>query len=89
MKPTTALLTSALLVISVASCTTTTRTVYVTEPLDCEVDLPTEPELPLIDRGHLWDRLGDEEYRDVERYINTLWGYTDELTATLNELCRP
>ncbi|MDI5890617.1 hypothetical protein [Halomonas rhizosphaerae] len=48
---------------------------------------PSEPALPLIDRGELWDALGDDRYRELERYLNTLWGYADEQAAMLDSLC--
>jgi hypothetical protein len=48
---------------------------------------PAQPALPAISRGELWDALGDEQYRELERYINGLWGYADEQAALLGELC--
>lgn len=48
---------------------------------------PSQPALPVIDRGELWDALGDARYRQLERYINGLWGYADEQAALLDELC--
>ncbi|MGM0783886.1 MAG: hypothetical protein ACQEUM_07225 [Pseudomonadota bacterium] len=48
---------------------------------------PPEPSLPTIGRGELWDALGDERYRELERYLNALWGYADEQAAMLGELC--
>jgi hypothetical protein len=35
----------------------------------------------------MWDALGDAAYRDLERYINGLWGYADEQAAMLDVLC--
>ena len=48
---------------------------------------PAQPALPQVDRGELWDALGDEQYRRLERYVNALWGYADEQAALLGELC--
>ena len=48
---------------------------------------PTEPALPVIDRGDLWDALGDAEYRKLESYINGVWSWADEQAALLSELC--
>lgn len=48
---------------------------------------PTQPALPVIDQGELWDALGDGQYRQLERYINELWGYADEQAALLDVLC--
>ncbi len=82
MKPTTALLTSALLVIFVASCSTVE---YV--PITPECTPPPSPVLPSISRGQLWDALGDESYRELEAYLNGLWAYSDEQGAMLDALC--
>lgn len=82
MRATTALMISALVVISAASCTTTE--VVEVRPT-CTP--PPEPSLPAIDRGELWDALGDDDYRELERYINRLWGYADEQAAMLDEAC--
>ena len=82
MKPRTALLTSALLALSVASCTTVE---YV--PVKPECTPPPEPVLPEIDRGALWDSVGDTQYRVIETYINELWRYSDEQAAMLGALC--
>ena len=82
MKPRSALLTSALMVIFVASCTTLE---YV--PVKIECTPPPEPVLPEIDRGALWDSVGDAEYRRIETYINELWAYSDEQAAMLGALC--
>jgi len=43
--------------------------------------------MPGIDQGELWDSLGDDRYRELERYLNTLWGMYDESRAMLGELC--
>ena len=48
---------------------------------------PTQPALPSIDRGSLWDALGDDSYRQLERYINRVWAWADEQAALLGELC--
>jgi hypothetical protein len=85
VKPMTALLSSALLVLSVASCTTQTTKAPV--PVGCTP--PPVPGLPLIDRGELWDALGDAEYRVLERYIDRLWSHVDEQAAMLEVLCQP
>lgn len=82
MKPTNALLLSGLLVISVASCTTV-EYIHVTP----ECTPPPQPTLPEIDRGELWDALGDDRYRELERYINGVWAFSDEQGAMLSELC--
>lgn len=78
-----ALLLSALLAASVASCTTVE---YV--PLQPECTPPPPPVLPEIDRGSMWDALGDAEYRRLESYISRLWAFSDEQTAMLAELCK-
>lgn len=82
MKPINALLAPALLALSVASCTTT-EYIHVTP----ECTPPPQPALPEIDRGDLWDKLGDGEYRRLEAYINGLWSYADEQGAMLDTLC--
>lgn len=62
-----------------------TRTEYVTLEPQCEpVPIPALPEL---DRGELWDALGDAKYREVERLINGLWAVIDEQDAILGRLC--
>ena len=45
------------------------------------------PVLPVLDRGELWDALGDAQYRQVERYINGLWAVIDEQEAILGRVC--
>jgi len=50
---------------------------------------PAHPALPSIVKGELWDALGDEQYRRLERYILQLWGYADEQAALLNAICEP
>lgn len=83
MKPINALMASGLLALSVASCTTT-EYIHVTP----ECSPPPKPVLPEIDRGKLWDALGDERYREVERYINGVWSYSDEQAAMLESICK-
>tara|TARA_Y100000593_G_scaffold45242_1_gene86092 strand:- start:1973 stop:2122 length:150 start_codon:yes stop_codon:yes gene_type:complete len=45
------------------------------------------PSLPDIDRGSLWDALGDDEYRRLESYTDGLWGVIDEQAAIISEVC--
>lgn len=66
---------------AVASGCTTTE--YVTP--SCTV--PPVPSLPVIDRGALWDAVGDAEYRRIERYIDGLWQAVDERGAVLSAVC--
>ena len=82
MKPINALLAPALLVLSAASCSTV-EYIHVTP----ECTPPPQPALPEIDRGELWDAVGDAEYRRIESYINQLWAFSDEQGAMLEELC--
>ena len=84
MKTTTALMIAGLVAISAVSggCA---RTEHIEVRPQCTP--PAAPALPLIDRGHLWDVLGDAEYRRVERYINGLWAHADEQAAILGRLC--
>lgn len=82
MKPINALLAPALMALSVASCTTVE---YV--PVNPQCTLPPQPALPVLDKGELWDALGDDRYRELERYINELWAYADEQGAMLEALC--
>lgn len=82
MKPTTALLALALLAtFAVSGCATE---VIEVRP---QCTPPSQPALPVIDRGELWDSLGDARYRELERYLNGLWGYADEQAAMLDALC--
>lgn len=82
MKPMIVLLLSAPLVLSVASCSTAE---YVEIAPQCSP--PSAPALPSIDRGSLWDALGDAEYRRLEAYILGLWAHSDEQGALLDVLC--
>ena len=77
------LLISVLMVIFAVSGCTTTETIT----LQPQCTPPSEPSLPSIDRGAMWDALGDEQYRQIENYINDLWAYADEQAAMLRELC--
>ena len=83
MKQTKGLMIAGLLAIfAVSGCTTTEY-----REVRPQCTPPSEPALPVIDRGELWDALGDDRYRELERYLNTLWGYADEQAAMLVELC--
>jgi hypothetical protein len=83
VKLMTALKVLALAALSVVSGCSTTEYINVTP----ECTPPPQPTLPLIDQGELWDSLGDERYRELDRYLNTLWGMYDESRAMLVELC--
>lgn len=85
MKQMTALKVSVLLAAFAASGCTTTEYVHVSP----QCTPPPQPTLPLIDQGELWDSLGDERYRELERYINGVWSFADEQGAMLDELCKP
>ena len=83
MKPTNVLMISGLLALfAVSGCA---RTEYVEVRPQCTP--PSQPALPFIDQGELWDALGDAQYRQLERYINGLWGWADEQGAMLEQLC--
>lgn len=69
-------------ILGVSGCTTTE---YIHVTPSCTP--PPEPSLPVIDRGEMWDKLEDDLYRDVERYITDLWGYADEQAAILDTIC--
>ena len=85
MKLRNALLTSALLAtLGVSGCATTTE--YVTLQPQCEPVVV--PALPLLDRGELWQALGDAQYRELERYINGIWGVVDEQAALIKSVCQ-
>ena len=71
----------AAICVAASGCTTTTE--YVRP--QCAV--PPVPSLPVIDRGALWDALGDPEYRRLERYIDGLWQAVDERGAILSATC--
>lgn len=45
------------------------------------------PVLPALDKGAMWDKLGDEHYREVETYINTLWEVIDKQRVITNSVC--
>lgn len=83
MKPINALLAPALAALFAVSGCTTTEYIHVTP----ECTPPPQPALPEIDRGELWDALGDERYRQLERYINGVWAFSDEQGAMLDTLC--
>ena len=85
MKLRNALLVLALLAtLGVSGCATTTE--YVTLQPQCEpVGVPA---LPILDRGALWDALGDARYRELERYINGIWGVVDEQAALIEAVCQ-
>lgn len=84
MKRTSVLVVSALAVIlGVSGCVSTE---YIEVRPQC-TPAPA-PTLPAIDRGVTWELLGDERYRELETYINTLWAVHDEQAAMLDELCR-
>ena len=83
MRQTNALMIAGLLAIFAGSGCSTVEYVEVTP----QCTPPSQPALPVIDAGELWDALGDAEYRQLERYVNTLWGYADEQAAMLDALC--
>lgn len=83
MKPINALLAPALLALFAVSGCTATEYIHVTP----ECTPPPQPALPEIDRGELWDALGDDRYRELERYINGVWAFSDEQGALLDSLC--
>lgn len=74
---------SLLALLLVSGCITTTE--YVALQPQCEPVVV--PALPLLDRGELWDALGDAQYRELERYINGLWGVVDEQAALIEAVC--
>ncbi|MEL7966372.1 hypothetical protein AAG587_08345 [Vreelandella neptunia] len=83
MKPINVLKVLALAVTFAVSGCTTTEYIHVSP----ECTPPPQPVLPKIDQGELWDALGDERYRELERYINGVWAYSDEQGAMLKTLC--
>lgn len=83
MKPISALMVSGLLATLGISACTTTEFVHVTP----ECTPPPQPVLPELSKGDLWDALGDERYRQLERYINGVWAFSDEQGAMLQTLC--
>lgn len=66
-----------------AACAANERIVVVSP----QCDIPPVPALPDVDMGELWDHLGDSRYRELERYINGVWAYADEMKAILGEVC--
>lgn len=83
MRQTRGLMIAGLLAIFAGSGCSTVEYVEVTP----RCTPPSQPALPVIERGELWDALGDTRYRQLERYLNSLWGYADEQAALLDELC--
>ncbi len=83
MKPINVLKVLALAVTFAVSGCTTTEYIHVSP----ECTPPPTPVLPEVDQGELWDALGDERYRELERYINGVWAYSDEQGAMLKTLC--
>lgn len=83
MKPISVLLALVLVVHLGISACTTTEFVHVTP----ECTPPPQPVLPELSKGDLWDALGDERYRQLERYINGVWAFSDEQGAMLQTLC--
>ena len=84
MKQMTGLAVLALAAISVATSGCVTAE-YVTLQPQCGP--VTVPALPVINMGELWDALGDAQYRELERYINGIWGVVDEQSAMLDAIC--
>lgn len=83
MKPMRGLMIAGLLAIFAGSGCSTVE--YVEIQPSCTP--PSQPALPVIDQGELWDALGDARYRQLERYINGLWAFSDEQAALLQVLC--
>ena len=84
MKLRNGLLTASLLAISVATSGCATTELVTLQP-QCE-PVPV-PALPLLDRGELWQDLGDAQYRELERYISGLWSVIDEQAAVIEAVC--
>ena len=61
------------------------RTEYVEIRPQCTP--PAKPALPLLEKGELWQALGDSQYRRLERYILQLWSFADEQSAMLDVIC--
>ena len=76
----------ALAVISVATSGCASTSEYVTLQPQCEPVVV--PSLPFLDRGELWQALGDAQYRELERYVNGLWGVVDEQAALIEAVCQ-
>lgn len=83
MKLRSGLLTAGLLATFVASACATPEHVVVRPACEPVV----MPALPLLDRGELWQALGDARYRELERYILKLWAFADEQSAMLDAIC--
>lgn len=45
------------------------------------------PALPILEKGELWQALGDSQYRQLERYISGLWSVIDEQAAVIAAVC--
>ncbi len=74
-----------LIIIAALSLSACSTVEYV--PITPECTPPPTPVLPIVDRGALWDALGDERYRELEAYINAVWAHSDEQGAMLDALC--
>lgn len=83
MKPISVLLALVLLATLGISACTTTEFVHVTP----ECTPPPKPVLPELSKGDLWESIGDDQYRELERYINGIWAYSDEQGAVIETLC--
>lgn len=70
------------LFVGVSACTSVE---YVPTSPQCTPAPP--PVLPELDRGEMWDRLGDRDYRRLESYIDRLWAYADENAVIVENLC--
>ncbi len=74
-----------LIIIAALALSACTTVEYI--PVTPQCTPPPSPALPEIQRGVLWDKLGDESYRELERYLNGLWSAYDEQAAMLDTLC--
>lgn len=74
---------SLLALLLVSGCA---RIEYVTLQPQCEPVVV--PALPLLDMGETWELLGDTRYRELERYVNGLWGVVDEQAALIEAVCQ-
>ena len=70
----------------VSGCASPAPSVVYLSP-DCPI--VQRPTLPELNRGEIWDAMGDAGYREVERYINGVWAIVDQQDAILNMLCSP